>query len=409
MGKRSGVTKSGRVMNPADRERKQQRLKELKRNKKERVKIRQAIVKSRDPQELIEHLEKLDDQEFNPENELAGNVIADKRGKYRGAFIQMIALYRTEKNDKEVKSLEGMLHDYELERFQKEQHFKALMFSKSADPDEIPLPIGSMDPDAALTPFAPPPVAPQFHPTMKAGILKKPVVQNATAVAPKKHKYPPGPPCGLPPSLSDEDEEDFNDPIDAPDEEFDFGPVDIPESMLAPEQPVYSRVPPPRNMFGGLPIPPGMAPPPPRMYQQPQPNYLNMPQDVHSQQQQQRRGGPGSSGVPSQATGSNRTQASSDEPNSAAVISAGPQVVIPTVNVTSDPIISAAPQMRNLKRETTRFVPTALRVSRPAPPVVKAMSGGTIIPNKKNNSGQAKQNPAAAKSTDQAYDEFLKE
>ncbi|KAI1722604.1 WW domain binding protein 11 domain-containing protein [Ditylenchus destructor] len=64
MGKRSGVTKSGRVMNPADRERKQMRLKELKRNKKERVKVRHTIVKSRDPQDLIEKLERLDDQGF---------------------------------------------------------------------------------------------------------------------------------------------------------------------------------------------------------------------------------------------------------------------------------------------------------------------------------------------------------
>lgn len=62
MGKRSGMTKSGRVMNPADRERKQARMKELKRNKKQRNLVRQAIVKGRDADELIEHLEKLDDQ-----------------------------------------------------------------------------------------------------------------------------------------------------------------------------------------------------------------------------------------------------------------------------------------------------------------------------------------------------------
>ena len=62
MGKHSGMTKSGRVMNPADRERKQQRAKELKRNKKERVKIRHTIVKSRDPHDIINKLERLDDQ-----------------------------------------------------------------------------------------------------------------------------------------------------------------------------------------------------------------------------------------------------------------------------------------------------------------------------------------------------------
>lgn len=61
--------------------------------------------------------------EFDPDNQLSMNVINDKRGKFRGAFIQMIALYRTEKNDREVKRLETMLHDYELERFKKEQHY----------------------------------------------------------------------------------------------------------------------------------------------------------------------------------------------------------------------------------------------------------------------------------------------
>lgn len=59
------------------------------------------------------------------------------------------------------------------------------MFSRNANPDEIPLPSGSMLPNAALTPYLAPPTAPQFHPVMKAGILKK----SATT---KKHKYPPG-------------------------------------------------------------------------------------------------------------------------------------------------------------------------------------------------------------------------
>lgn len=64
MGKKSGITKAGRNMNPADRERKQQRAKELKRNKKQRVQVRHAIVKSRNPDEIIEALSRLDDQGF---------------------------------------------------------------------------------------------------------------------------------------------------------------------------------------------------------------------------------------------------------------------------------------------------------------------------------------------------------
>lgn len=49
-------------MNPADRERKQMRQKELKRNKKQRIMVRNAIVKSRNPENLVEQLRRMDDQ-----------------------------------------------------------------------------------------------------------------------------------------------------------------------------------------------------------------------------------------------------------------------------------------------------------------------------------------------------------
>lgn len=49
-------------MNPADRERKQMRQKELKRNKKQRVMVRHAIVKSRSPEDLIEQMRRMDEQ-----------------------------------------------------------------------------------------------------------------------------------------------------------------------------------------------------------------------------------------------------------------------------------------------------------------------------------------------------------
>lgn len=61
------------------------------------------------------------------------------------------------------------------------------MFSKSANPDDIPLPSGSMLPNAALTPYIAPPIAPQYHPILKSGILKKNILATV-----KKHKYPPG-------------------------------------------------------------------------------------------------------------------------------------------------------------------------------------------------------------------------
>lgn len=65
MGRRPGsTTKSGRFMNPADQERKSMRQRELKRNKKQRNMVRQAILKSKDVDEILENLSRLDDQGF---------------------------------------------------------------------------------------------------------------------------------------------------------------------------------------------------------------------------------------------------------------------------------------------------------------------------------------------------------
>jgi hypothetical protein len=73
--------------------------------------------------------------EFDPDREISLNVINEKRSKIRGAFIQIIGLYRQEKEDKKVKSLEKMLHEYEAERYKMEQsfsmyplHYKYFMF-----------------------------------------------------------------------------------------------------------------------------------------------------------------------------------------------------------------------------------------------------------------------------------------
>lgn len=441
MGKRSGVTKSGRVMNPADRERKQMRQKELKRNKKQRIMVRNAIVKSRNPENLVEQLRRMDDQEFDPIRELSLNVISEKRSKIRGAFIQIISLYRQEKDDKKVKSLEKMLHEYEIERFKKEQNFKAKEFSDTADPNEIPLPTGSMGPDSAKTPsFAVPipPVVPQI--ATKGGILKKPTQPQVIGPAPpiKKHKYPPGPPSGFPPKLSSDSDDDgesdeefdrssrkrrvrFTDDRQKDheghnDDDDDYAPVEIPESMMV-EQPDQMQTRPslyPQGPIVGGPFlsgppryPPGMVhsiPPQQRMGPSPYPPGFrippNIPPELHAQMLRTGR-------IPAHMGRQNVSN--TEEPHPSAVIIAPPQVVKPSVDSAQSTIISAEPQMRNLKREATRFVPSTLRVPRPQPTSIGpkipsiAAPGTQIIPKKK------KLNRQTGKSVDEACDEFLKE
>lgn len=54
--------KTGRSLNPADVQRKLERKRELKRNKKQRFETREAVVKSKDPEELIDQLRHTDEQ-----------------------------------------------------------------------------------------------------------------------------------------------------------------------------------------------------------------------------------------------------------------------------------------------------------------------------------------------------------
>lgn len=128
-------------------------------------------------------------------------------------------------------------------------------------------------------------------------------------------------------------------------------------------------------------------------------------------------------------------------PASAAVISAAPQVFVkrnisetrslctsvdyhllttlfqvnkPSVEVPTPAVISAEPALRNMKKEATRFVPTALRVQRAGP--ATATSHRPIGPNlsgihKPSRPAPPKAKPAAQpmKSTDEACEDFLRE
>lgn len=61
MGKRkTNTTRGGRFMNPADQQRKVERRKELKRNKKEREQARVSVLKSKDPDDLLEQMIRMD-------------------------------------------------------------------------------------------------------------------------------------------------------------------------------------------------------------------------------------------------------------------------------------------------------------------------------------------------------------
>ena len=60
-------------MNPTDQARKEARRRELKKNKKQRMAVRQAVIKTKDPHQMIRELEDLDDMELDPTAETQYN------------------------------------------------------------------------------------------------------------------------------------------------------------------------------------------------------------------------------------------------------------------------------------------------------------------------------------------------
>ena len=73
MGRKTTSTKGGKFMNPTDQARKEARRRELKKNKRQRMAVRQAVIKTKDPHQMVKELDELDEMELNPTIEPAYN------------------------------------------------------------------------------------------------------------------------------------------------------------------------------------------------------------------------------------------------------------------------------------------------------------------------------------------------
>ncbi|XP_049924937.1 WW domain-binding protein 11-like [Epinephelus moara] len=210
MGRRStSSTKSGKFMNPTDQARKEARKRELKKNKKQRMMVRAAVLKMKDPRQIIRDMEKLDEMEFNPVQQplLNEKVLRDKRKKLRETFERIVRLYERENPDtyKELRKLEL---DYETKRGQLALYFDSVKNAESVEVDSIPLPDMPHAPsnihiqDIPL-PGAQPPSILKKNTSFGKGPLSSstgPVLATAPGV-PRlpPGKKPPGPPPGPPP------------------------------------------------------------------------------------------------------------------------------------------------------------------------------------------------------------------
>ncbi|XP_064617580.1 WW domain-binding protein 11-like [Liolophura sinensis] len=218
MGRRSiNTTKSGKYMNPTDQARKEARKRELKKNKKQRMMVRQAVLKGKDPMKLLEEVELIDRQEYDPINppKLNEKVLKDKRKKLKETFQRVVRLY--EKEDPEYSmELRKAENEYDKKRLQMQIYYEQVKNAERVQIDQIPLPEAPVDTTVPyMIPL--PSDIPLPTATPKAGILKKTTAYGPQLGLPtelysqQKHKKkPPGPPPGPPPELSESEDEEYD-------------------------------------------------------------------------------------------------------------------------------------------------------------------------------------------------------
>ena len=211
-------------MNPTDQARKEARKRELKKNKRQRQMVRTAVLKGKNPREIILDLEKIDDMEYNvlappPLNE---KVLRDKRRKLIETWQRVMHLYEREDFEQFV-DLKKVWHSYQARKNEVVQAYDAVKNAQNVQVDEIPLPsmfgqddeggdggFGTLSGISGIGDAEDIPLPPSSS-LPKPSILKKPssTVQRES-FAPKTC---PGIPAGPPPPISDydEDEDDIGD------------------------------------------------------------------------------------------------------------------------------------------------------------------------------------------------------
>lgn len=401
MGRRSiNTTKSGKYMNPTDQARKEARKRELKKNKKQRQMVRAAVLKGKDPQQLIADLQRIDEMEYNVSNPpvLSEKVLRDKRKKLRETWDRVLRLYQKE-DPEHFSDLKKMELEYEDKRNILIKYYESVKFAQQVEIDQIPLPSAPSTPQVAPS-LIPLPV------DIPASILKKPPLDPLAKA--------PGVPPGPPPDLSDDEEIEENEPpatnVEKVAEEkeravpkprkirfADEGPerppgvdddADVTEFLKEVEKTHREAMPPPmpppmifRHPPPGMPPPslpplggPPMAPPPMRLGPppprpppliRPAPSVLSAPPSLISRPAH----GPGS--------------ASSEEQHQRQGGSA---------------TIEAKPQLRNLSADIMRFTPTSLRIKRePGKRTTKEVSAAPPV------------SSVTAPTKDDAYEIFMRE
>lgn len=204
-------------MNPTDQARKEARKRELKKNKKQRMMVRQAVLKGKDPLKLLQEMEVIDQMEYNPLEppKLNEKVLKDKRKKLKETFTRVFKLYEKE-NPEFARELRKSENEYEKKRLKLQIYFEQVKNAERVQLDQIPLPdIPQQMTATSMIPLPsdiPLPSLPHLdkHPH---SILKKASIYRDYShidLEAARRRKPVGPPPGSPPPLSDSEDEEYD-------------------------------------------------------------------------------------------------------------------------------------------------------------------------------------------------------
>ena len=186
-------------MNPTDQARKEARKKELKKNKKQRQTVRQAVLKGKNPRDIIEELEKIDDMEYNPITPCphAPKVMFEKRRKLAEIWDRVIKSHEKDQPE-QYAEFKKLWQNYQGRKIEVVKYYESVISAQDVDVDAIPLPSadGGLD-----IPLPPPSLFMAQGPPRS--VLKKPPSVLETA----KPILCPGVPADVPPSIEDYDVE----------------------------------------------------------------------------------------------------------------------------------------------------------------------------------------------------------
>jgi len=193
-------------MNPTDQARKESRKRELKKNKKQRQMVRSAVLKGKNPRDIIQELEKIDDMEYNVHAPPALNqkVLGEKRRKLAETWERVIKMYEKDLPEQWAE-LRKLWANYQSRKIEVVKYYESVKNAQAVTVDEIPLPNmssaglddggGEWEEESSI-PLPPPPTILQAPP--KSSILKKPSIFEAS-----RPKLCPGVPAGPPPPLEE--------------------------------------------------------------------------------------------------------------------------------------------------------------------------------------------------------------